>query len=363
MTKSDAAPTATLATRAPSSPAAPKRTSAPARKLGPAAPTKAAPVSSGPSTTTPKPKAPPAVTRTRSNASVRPSSTPPISRSVSAAAPPKKLSPLSLKTKSTTIEKSDSSTSTHDLLIHEEETTDPWVLVASLKSQVAVLTTSESDLQKSLDLRDTEYYLLRAQVEGARMEAETSANSFANELNTESVFSKLEAENSMLRKRMETLEGEKADIMDGLQQLQAKMSAKDATKDTTIEKLERKISLLTEKKPGSAIAALLAEKESLELRHEQVVKDKDLTLDAMRKQIEIQVNGLFAEVAKSEELLVSQAQDHAEELKRLNSLIDSQAAVLERFQKAMNLKTAAELAEEAAREAKEKEEASAASVE
>ncbi|KAJ3234167.1 hypothetical protein HDU81_001676 [Chytriomyces hyalinus] len=361
MTKSDAVITATVSTRAPSSPVAAKRTSAPAKKPGPAAPTKAAPVSS--STTTPKPKAPPAVSRTRSNASVRPSSTPPISRSVSAAAPPKKLSPLSLKPKPAPIEKTDSSTSTHDLLIDETATEDPWVLVASLKSQVAVLATSESDLKKSLDMRDTEYYLLRAQFEGARMEAETSANSFANELNTESVFSKLEAENITLRKRMETLEGEKADIMDGLQQLQAKMSAKDATKDTTIEKLERKISLLTEKKPGSAIAALLAEKESLELRHEQVVKDKDLTLDAMRKQIEIQVNGLFAEVAKSEELLVSQAQAHAEELKRLNSLIDSQADVLERFQKAMNLKTAAELAEEAAREAKEKEEAPATAAE
>ncbi|KAJ3245775.1 hypothetical protein HDU78_008657 [Chytriomyces hyalinus] len=106
----------------------------------------------------------------------------------------------------------------------------------------------------------------------------------------------------------------------------AQLNAKVNAKDLAIEKLEQRLGAFATKDSG--IALLMAEKEDLELRFDQVVKDKDMIIETMRKQIEMQVMGLFAEVSKSRDLLVSQSATHSEDVSRMNAIIASQAAEL-----------------------------------
>ncbi|KAJ3234675.1 hypothetical protein HDU81_001213 [Chytriomyces hyalinus] len=106
----------------------------------------------------------------------------------------------------------------------------------------------------------------------------------------------------------------------------AHLNAQVNAKDLAIEKLEQRLGAFATKDSG--IALLMAEKEDLELRFDQVVKDKDMIIETMRKQIEMQVMGLFAEVSKSRDLLVSQSATHSEDVSRMNAMIAAQAAEL-----------------------------------
>ncbi|KAI8620193.1 hypothetical protein BC830DRAFT_1100661 [Chytriomyces sp. MP71] len=104
----------------------------------------------------------------------------------------------------------------------------------------------------------------------------------------------------------------------------AQLTAKLKTTEMTVEKLEQRMGAFATK--DGAVAQLMAEKEEAEARFDQIIKDKDMTIDAMRKQIEMQVMGLFAEVSKSRDLLVNQEAMHKEDLARLNAMVASQAA-------------------------------------
>ncbi|KAJ3029720.1 UNVERIFIED_CONTAM: hypothetical protein HDU68_011333 [Siphonaria sp. JEL0065] len=106
----------------------------------------------------------------------------------------------------------------------------------------------------------------------------------------------------------------------------AELQSKLKMQEILIAQLEAKVSAFISK--DSAISYLAHEKESNEARLDMIIKDKDMTIETMRKQIEMQVSGLFSEVSKSRELLVTQSETHAEDLKRLNNMIASQAAEL-----------------------------------
>ncbi|KAJ3131175.1 hypothetical protein HK100_006687 [Physocladia obscura] len=103
----------------------------------------------------------------------------------------------------------------------------------------------------------------------------------------------------------------------------AELQAQVKLQDLMIAKLEARASAFVSK--DSAISFLMQEKEASEARLDMIIKDKDMTIETMRRQIEMQVSGLFSEVNKSRELLVSQAETHAEDLKRLNNVISEQA--------------------------------------
>ncbi|KAJ3069215.1 hypothetical protein HDU98_007725 [Podochytrium sp. JEL0797] len=106
----------------------------------------------------------------------------------------------------------------------------------------------------------------------------------------------------------------------------AELQSKLKMQDLVIQKLESKVTAFVSK--DSAVAFLMQDKENSEARLDMIIKDKDMTIEMMRRQIEMQVTGLFSEVNKSRELLVSQAETHAEDLKRLNAMVTSQAQEL-----------------------------------
>ncbi|KAJ3014435.1 UNVERIFIED_CONTAM: hypothetical protein HDU68_000282 [Siphonaria sp. JEL0065] len=106
----------------------------------------------------------------------------------------------------------------------------------------------------------------------------------------------------------------------------AELQSKLKMQEILISQLEAKVTAFISK--DSAISYLAHEKESNEARLDMIIKDKDMTIETMRKQIEMQVSGLFSEVSKSRELLVTQSETHAEDLRRLNNMIASQAAEL-----------------------------------
>ncbi|KAI9341921.1 hypothetical protein BDR26DRAFT_291785 [Obelidium mucronatum] len=113
----------------------------------------------------------------------------------------------------------------------------------------------------------------------------------------------------------------------------AELEAKLKMQEILIEKLESKAAAFVSK--DSAVAYLVQEKESNEARLDMIIKDKDLMIETMRRQIEMQVSGLFSEVSKSRELLVTQSETHAADLKRLNAMIASQAAELGQLREKM----------------------------
>ncbi|KAJ3393317.1 hypothetical protein HDU84_002112 [Entophlyctis sp. JEL0112] len=113
----------------------------------------------------------------------------------------------------------------------------------------------------------------------------------------------------------------------------AELQLKVKTQDLLIHKLEAKVTAFVSK--NSAVAFLTQEKEANEARLEMIIKDKDETIETMRKQIEMQVSGLFAEVTKSRDLLVQQNEAHEAEIERLNATILSQATELSNLRESM----------------------------
>ncbi|ORY30491.1 hypothetical protein BCR33DRAFT_744912 [Rhizoclosmatium globosum] len=106
----------------------------------------------------------------------------------------------------------------------------------------------------------------------------------------------------------------------------AQLESQVSLHEMTIDRLEDKVAAFASK--DTAVAYLIQEKEASEARLDMIIKDKDATIETMRRQIEMQVSGLFSEVSKSRELLVTQSEAHAEDLKRLNEIIAQQAAEL-----------------------------------
>ncbi|KAJ3222639.1 hypothetical protein HDU81_009695 [Chytriomyces hyalinus] len=109
----------------------------------------------------------------------------------------------------------------------------------------------------------------------------------------------------------------------------AQLNAKVNARSSKIENLEQRLRAFSSKQVAMEI--LKAEIDDLELCFEEVVADKDMTIETMRKQIQIQIMGLFAEVSKSRDLLVNQSIAHAGDLSRLNAMIASQAAEMSKI--------------------------------
>ncbi|KAJ3399861.1 hypothetical protein CcCBS67573_g01104 [Chytriomyces confervae] len=109
----------------------------------------------------------------------------------------------------------------------------------------------------------------------------------------------------------------------------AQLNAKLNARSMTVENLEQRLHAFSSKQV--AIETLKAEIEDLELWFDEMVADKDMTIETMRRQIQIQTMGLFAEVSKSRDLLVDQSMAHAGDLSRLNAMIASQAAEMSKI--------------------------------
>ncbi|KAI8609535.1 hypothetical protein BC830DRAFT_1085415 [Chytriomyces sp. MP71] len=89
--------------------------------------------------------------------------------------------------------------------------------VVALKTRLALVLESEQQLKQSLDARDIEFYMLQSEADELRQQTENVKSSFASELNSESVFSKLEAENQSLQRQLAALRREKDDAMQEMQ--------------------------------------------------------------------------------------------------------------------------------------------------
>ncbi|KAI8829975.1 hypothetical protein BJ741DRAFT_668969 [Chytriomyces cf. hyalinus JEL632] len=109
----------------------------------------------------------------------------------------------------------------------------------------------------------------------------------------------------------------------------AQLNAKLNARSLTVENLEQRLHAFSSRQV--AIETLKAEIEDLELCFDEVVADKDMTIETMRRQIQIQIMGLFAEVSKSRDLLVDQSMAHAGDLSRLNAMIASQAVEMSKI--------------------------------
>ncbi|KAI8622555.1 hypothetical protein BC830DRAFT_1088760 [Chytriomyces sp. MP71] len=256
--------------------------------------TKPGPASASPSGNGKKPVGPKMTRTVSSSSATRPSSTPPMSRSVttSGLSGTRKMgSPLS----------------------------GSKVPASSDRETEARINT----LNAALDAKDTEVLLLRTQLEAALAQADSVNSSFASELSSQSVFA---AQDAVIR----DMRAENDGLVLGMKDMQSKLT----TRDMVIDKLEKRIAALTRKDPmAQTVDSLMVEKDDIEARYDQVLKDKDSIINAMRVQIDVQIGNLSAEV-KSKDMLVTQAN---EELLRLNAIIETQAAAIEKFGKALNL--------------------------
>ncbi|KAI9341924.1 hypothetical protein BDR26DRAFT_894819 [Obelidium mucronatum] len=188
--------TATTSTPA-KKPASTSTTGASATGAKKVAPTSSAPVKAGPPSkaTSAKPTSTTSTTTAR-NPIAKPST--PIPR-INSSTPKPPATPPPTAAHTPVREAQDASTNTDP-----PETPSSEDDIDDLKSQIAVL-------ESSLESRDIEVLTLQNQLDEIQAEANTKQNSFASELNTESVFEKLESENLALQRQIAALRKEKED--------------------------------------------------------------------------------------------------------------------------------------------------------
>ncbi|KAJ3243412.1 hypothetical protein HDU77_010425 [Chytriomyces hyalinus] len=101
----------------------------------------------------------------------------------------------------------------------------PTQTIARLSAQLAALSESESTLKDALDARDIEFYMLRSEYDTHLASAESKQSSFASELNSESVFDTLQAENQALQRRISAMKREMDEAVDAVKM---EMSSKES---------------------------------------------------------------------------------------------------------------------------------------
>ncbi|KAJ3229057.1 hypothetical protein HDU78_009273 [Chytriomyces hyalinus] len=189
------------------------------------------------STKTAKKPGPPATsssTTSASKASSRVSTPVPASSTPAKSAAPGK--------KAVVIERVDASTDTIDLndgssqaVPGNEEATEnetPAQTITRLEAQLAALSESESSLKNALDARDIEFYMLRSEYDTHLANAESKQSSFASELNSESVFETLQAENQTLQRQLSAMRREMAEAVDAVK---SEMSSRESSLQDDLE--------------------------------------------------------------------------------------------------------------------------------
>ncbi|KAI8829974.1 hypothetical protein BJ741DRAFT_366666 [Chytriomyces cf. hyalinus JEL632] len=187
------------------------------------------------STKTAKKPGPPATSTSTSSASKASSR---VSTPVPASSTPAKSAAAGKK--AVVIERVDASTDTIDLNDgssqatpgNEEENETPAQTITRLAAQLAALSESESSLKNALDARDIEFYMLRSEYDTHLANAESKQSSFASELNSESVFETLQAENQTLQRQLSAMRREMAEAVDAVK---SEMSSRESSLQDDLE--------------------------------------------------------------------------------------------------------------------------------
>ncbi|KAJ3222638.1 hypothetical protein HDU81_009694 [Chytriomyces hyalinus] len=224
-TPSSASGTSTARKASVAKPATPQPTRSAATPTPPATSTKAAKKPGPPATSTSTSSA--SKTTTRGSTPVPASSTPAKSGAAG---------------KRAVIERVDASTDTIDLNDdtsqsvpgneEDSENETPAQTITRLSAQLAALSESETSIKNALDARDIEFYMLRSEYDTHLANAESKQSSFASELNSESVFETLQAENQTLQRQLSAMRREMNEAVDAVK---SEMSSRESSLQDDLE--------------------------------------------------------------------------------------------------------------------------------
>ncbi|KAJ3234671.1 hypothetical protein HDU81_001209 [Chytriomyces hyalinus] len=157
----------------------------------------------------------------------------------------------------------------------------PAQTIARLSAQVATLTESETTLKDALDARDIEFYMLRSEYDTHLASAESKQSSFASELNSESVFDTLQAENQALQRRISAMKREMDEAVDAVKtEMSSKESELQNDLQTNLEARDTEIATLQSNNAAQTAQLQSLLQELTQLKESNHAKDFELARSA-----------------------------------------------------------------------------------